>query len=70
MKKTVYDFKAAVVCAKQWYKPSELSLALKNAALRLAAINDNETDIIRDLQCAALDVCDFLDSIEEREVEQ
>lgn len=29
MKKTVYDFKDAVVCADLWYKPSELSLALK-----------------------------------------
>lgn len=70
MKKTVYDFKAAVTCADQWYKPSELSLALKNAALRLAALNDNGTDLISDLQRAALDVCEFLDSIEEREVEQ
>lgn len=70
MKKTVYDFKAAVVCAEQWYKPSELSLALKNAAIRLAALNDNGADLISDLQCAALGVCDFLDSIEEREVEQ
>ena len=70
MKKTVYDFKAAVTCAELWYKPSELSLALKNAALRLAAINDNGTDLIRDLQCATLDVCEFLDSIVEREVEQ
>lgn len=70
MKKTVYDFRHAVVCAEQWYKPSELSLALKNAALRLAALNDNGTDLISDLQRAALDVCEFLDSIEEREVEQ
>lgn len=69
MKKTVYDFKDAVVCADLWYKPSELSLALKNAALQLATIDNNGTDVIRHLQCAALDVCEFLDCIVEREVE-
>lgn len=70
MKKTVYDFKGAVVYAEQWYTPSELSLSLKNAALRLAALKDDGTDIIRDLQCATLDVCYFLDAIKEMEVEQ
>lgn len=70
MKKTVYDFTEAVACADQWYKPSELSLALKNAALQLVVLNDNDTGVIRNLQCATLNVCEFLDSIEEREVEQ
>lgn len=70
MKKTVYDFSEAIKQANTWYKPSELSEILKDAALRLAALNDNGTDLIRDLQCATLNVCEFLDSIKEREVEQ
>lgn len=70
MKKTVYDFSGAVVCADEWHKPSELSLALKNAALQLAIIDEKDTQVIKHLQCAALDVCDFLDSIKETEVEQ
>lgn len=70
MKKTVYDFSEAVVCADEWHKPSELSLALKNAALQLAIIDEKDTQVIKHLQCAALDVCDFLDSIKEVEVEQ
>lgn len=70
MKKTVYDFKAAVVCADEWQKPSELSIALKNAALQLAMIDDKNTQVIRHLQCAAIDVCEFLESIVEIEVEQ
>lgn len=70
MKKTVYDFSGAVVCADEWYKPSELSLALKNAALQLAIIDEKDTQVIKHMQCAALDVCEFLDSIKETEVEQ
>lgn len=70
MKKTVYDFKQAVKQANAWYKPSELSVALKDKALLCATLNDNGTDIISELQCAVLDVCAFLDSIKEMEVEQ
>lgn len=70
MKKIVYDFKQAAKQADEWYKPSELSAALKLKALRCAALDDNGTDVISELQCAVLDACYFLDAIKEMEVEQ
>lgn len=70
MKKTVFDFKQAVKQANEWYKPSELSAELKLKALCCAALDDNGTDVIKDLQCAVLDACYFLDAIKEMEVEQ
>lgn len=36
MKTTVYDFSEAIKQANTWYKPSELSEILKDAALHLA----------------------------------
>lgn len=69
MKKTVYDFKDAIKIADNWYKPSELSRTHKDKALRLASLKD-EVDIVPNMQCAVLDVCEFLDAIVEKEVEQ
>lgn len=70
MKKKIYDFAKAIKVADEWYKPSELSATLKDKALRCAALDDNGTDVISELQCAVLDVCAFLDAIKEMEVEQ
>lgn len=71
MKKTVYDFRGAAVYAEQWFTPKELSDNLKNAALRCANPDDGirETMVLQ-MQLAVLDVCDFLESITEMEVEQ
>lgn len=71
MKKTVYDFRGAAVYAEQWFTPKELSDNLKSAALRCANPDDGirETTVLQ-MQLAVLDVCDFLESITETEVEQ
>lgn len=70
MKKTTYNFAKAIKVADEWQKPRELSANLKEVALRCAILNDNETGIVNAMQCAVLDVCNFLDAVEEREVEQ
>lgn len=70
MKKTVYDFSLAVKHAEEWDKPSELSSELKNAALALSAIKDDEGDLVKTMQRAVLSACWFLDVIIEKEVEQ
>lgn len=71
MKKRVYDFSGAVMELEQWYKPSELSLMLKNAALELAPLAKNrEGDLIACMQIAVMNACNFLDAIKETEVEQ
>lgn len=71
MKKTVYDFSKAIIELEEWYKPSELSLILKNAALELAPLSEySKNNAVACLQMAVLDVCNFLDAITETEVEQ
>lgn len=70
MKKTVYDFQLAVKHAEEWGNPSELSYDLKNAALKLALLKDDDSGILNGMQRTALDACAFLDSIIEKEVEQ
>lgn len=71
MKKTVYDFQAAVEYINQWFSPKELSDNLKDAALRCAAPDEGmRENMILKMQIVVLDVCEFLESIIEREVEQ
>lgn len=71
MKKTMYDFSMAIIELEQWYKPSELSIMLKNAALELASLtNGLELSVIANMQKTVLDVCCFLDAVVEKEVEQ
>ena len=70
MKKTVYDFSGAVIEFNKWYKPSELSEILKNAALELAALADYGNTLVTNMQLSVLDVCNVLDAITETEVEE
>lgn len=70
MKKIVYDFSGAIKQANTWYKPSELSEILKDAALHLAHLVLSQPEAVSTVQCAIKDACDFLDEIKEREVEQ
>lgn len=70
MKTTVYDFSEAIKQANSWYKPSELSEILKDAALSLAHLVLSQPEAVSTVQCAIKDACDFLDEIKEREVEQ
>lgn len=70
MKKTVYDFTEAIKQANTWYKPSELSGILKDAALHLAHLVLSQPEAVSTVQCAIKDACDFLDEIKEREVER
>lgn len=69
MKKTAYDFSKAAEHANNWEKPSELSLGLKNAALALASLRDDDAELVKKMQRAVLDACWFLDAIKEKEVE-
>ena len=70
MKKTVYDFSLAIEHIREWNRPSELSYELKDAALALATIKNDEGDLVKKMQCAVLSACWFLDCIIEKEVEQ
>lgn len=71
MKKTVYDFRGAAVYAEQWFTPKELSDNLKSAALRCANPDNGIREaMVLNMQLTVLDVCDFLESITETEVEQ
>lgn len=69
MKKTLYDFTSAVMHIYEWDSPNTMSHELKNAALALSALKD-EGGAIKEMQCAALNVCRFLDCIKEIEEEQ
>ncbi len=71
MKKTVYDFQKAIKVLDEWFKPSELSSMLKDAALSLAPLSDYCNDNrIAEMQMTVLNACDFLDAIEVKEVEE
>ncbi len=68
MTTTRYDFTEAEK-QLQWCSPSELSADLKNAALRLSFHDEDAIDsFVREMQQAALNACDFLDAIKQKEV--
>lgn len=59
-----YDFTDAEQRLREWGSPSELSANLKDKALHLVAFDDASKDmLIKEMQLAVLDVCDFLDTI-------
>lgn len=71
MKKTVYDFSKVIEELETTFSPAELVNNLKTAAL-LCAIPDSgiREEMILRMQLAVLDVCNVVEAIIVKEVEQ
>lgn len=66
----VTAYVGAVEYINQWVSPKELSDNLKDAALRCTTPDEGmRENMILKMQIAVLDVCEFLESIIEREIE-
>lgn len=70
MEKTVYDFSKTLEYIRTMYNPACLSNMLKDAALKLATLDNEGTSFIADMQLAVVNASEFLESIKEMEVEQ
>lgn len=70
MKRTVYDFSKTLEYIRTTYDPTCLSNMLKDAALKLATLDDEGTSFIADMQLAVVNASEFLESIQVKEVEQ
>ena len=59
-----YDFTEAEAHLNNWYTPVEMATELRRRALLLSALQTGADEtIIREMQLAVLNVCDFLDTI-------
>ena len=59
-----YDFTEAEAHLNNWYTPAEMATELRRRALLLSALQTGAAEtIIREMQLAVLNVCDFLDTI-------
>ena len=65
-----YDFSAAEKVANERFTPSELSTMLKDAALNLAMLIQDDPERVCDMQIAVSNATNFLDMIMEKEEEQ
>lgn len=63
---TRYDFTEAAKEFK-YFTPKELADELRNAALKLAVLDDQGTTIVSEVQVAVSSVCEILDKIKEKE---
>lgn len=62
-----YDFSEARDYLNEWFAPEELAEELRRGALGLAALGTGDDDrLVRAMQLAVLDACDFLDAIRRR----
>ncbi len=70
MKKNTYDFSYAEMLANESYRPAELSMMLKDAAIKLGSCSVEIPEYVREMMYAVVKTTEFLDEIKEKEVEQ
>ncbi len=65
-----YDFSAAQKVANERFTPGESSKMLKDAALNLATLIQDDQERVCDMQIAVSNATNFLDMIREKEEKQ